>query len=251
MKEIRIRNLTIGKMPPKICIPLMGEDYAQMLEAARCSLEPGADLYEVRGDYIKNLNDKDELLRILSDIRSLVKNQPIIFTLRSEEEGGKKIIGEDEYVSLNTAVIESGLADIIDVEIDRGKDVADRLAQAARARKLFIILSKHFFNVSLKKEEIIDTFIKMQLFPSDMHKIAVKTETEGDLLELFAASLAMRDRFADRPFVAIAMGEKGVLSRIGGGVFGSAITFAKSREASAPGQLEASDVRSFIDILHR
>lgn len=250
MRTIKVKDLSIGQMPPKICIPLMGEDYEQLLKSTRDSLNAGADLYEIRGDFFNNPN-KQEVLKSLEDIRKLTKDQPLIFTLRSEKEGGVKTVSEKEYINLNLAVIESGLVDIIDVEVSRGKDVINRLSEAAGAKKKIIMLSKHFFQGGLQKEEIVRYFLEMQAFPSGIHKIAVMADTEEDLLELLGASLIMRDKLASCPFVAIAMGYKGILSRVGGGLFGSAITFAKAEEASAPGQLKASEVRSIMDIIHR
>ena len=73
----------------------------------------------------------------------------------------------------------------------------------------------------------------------DVVKLAVMPETGEDVLRLMAASLDMRERYADRPFVTMSMGPMGAVTRISGGLTGSAITFGTAGEASAPGQLPA------------
>jgi 3-dehydroquinate dehydratase-1 len=49
----------------------------------------------------------------------------------------------------------------------------------------------------------------------------------------------------------MAMGPLGALSRVAGGEFGSALTFAMGRDASAPGQLPIADLRVALDALRR
>ena len=76
---------------------------------------------------------------------------------------------------------------------------------------------------------------KMQEMGGDVVKLAVMPETGEDVLRLMAASLDMRERYADRPFVTMSMGPMGAVTRISGGLTGSAITFGTAGEASAPG----------------
>lgn len=52
------------------------------------------------------------------------------------------------------------------------------------------------------------------------------------------------------PVVAMSMGKLGAVSRVCGETFGSAITFALlGGAASAPGQMDISDVKRAIDAL--
>jgi 3-dehydroquinate dehydratase-1 len=50
---------------------------------------------------------------------------------------------------------------------------------------------------------------------------------------------------------AISMGEIGVVTRIAGGLFGSDITFALGRSATAPGQVSIGDLRQAMSVLYR
>ena len=46
------------------------------------------------------------------------------------------------------------------------------------------------------------------------------------------------------------MGKLGVISRISGELFGSALTFGSAKKASAPGQLEVTALQQILQILH-
>ena len=48
----------------------------------------------------------------------------------------------------------------------------------------------------------------------------------------------------------MSMSEVGVVSRICGEAFGSALTFGAVKKASAPGQLGAEELRMVLKILH-
>ena len=56
------------------------------------------------------------------------------------------------------------------------------------------------------------------------------------------------------PMITISMGQLGLLSRLTGQIFGSCITFASMGEASAPGQIDAEELKealAFIDKYYR
>ena len=48
----------------------------------------------------------------------------------------------------------------------------------------------------------------------------------------------------------MAMGALGVISRLGGGVFGSAVTFGTAGRASAPGQTDAAELKRALELIH-
>jgi 3-dehydroquinate dehydratase-1 len=49
----------------------------------------------------------------------------------------------------------------------------------------------------------------------------------------------------------MSMGSLGMISRISGELFGSALTFGSAKKASAPGQLEAEQLHKILHLLHR
>lgn len=248
MKSVRIRNVIIGEGFPKICIPLTGRSRDEILKSAEFASGTGADLYELRGDYLLEGCDGKEVIGALEDVRRVIGNIPLIFTLRSKEEGGAAILPKDNYLNMNFKVAESRLADIIDVEFEKGEAIMERLTSAAHENGSHILVSKHFSNGMPGKDELLSTFIGMRSYPSDIIKIAAMVENEKELLNLLDVSLTLKNEYADRPFTIIGMGKMGMFSRISGGIFGSCLTFAKGMEASAPGQIDALEVRRIIEI---
>jgi 3-dehydroquinate dehydratase-1 len=251
MKQIKVRNQILGQGLPKICIPLMGRDMAQLMEAAQLALEAGADMYELRADFLEAAVDEEKVVEALKRVRHLVEDRPLIFTLRSEDEGGKQTLSHEKYIDLNLAVIESGLADILDVELSRGEETIKQLLSASHQKGMFVLLSNHIFEGTPASKEIISILCRMQQLGADITKLAVMAKSEADVLVLLDATLAMKEQYGDRPFITVSMGQKGILSRVAGGLFGSVLTYARGSEPSAPGQLQASCVRYVLELLYQ
>ena len=62
---------------------------------------------------------------------------------------------------------------------------------------------------------------------------------------------SMKENYNNSPIITISMGKKGMISRMSGEVFGSCLTFASGIKASAPGQIEAKDLKSSLEIIHK
>jgi 3-dehydroquinate dehydratase-1 len=86
----------------------------------------------------------------------------------------------------------------------------------------------------------------MQDCGADITKAAVMPQNEQDVLEVLKATLAMKQQYADRPFITMSMGRLGAITRLAGGLTGSALTFATAGRASAPGQLEAQALSALL-----
>jgi 3-dehydroquinate dehydratase-1 len=53
------------------------------------------------------------------------------------------------------------------------------------------------------------------------------------------------------PVISMAMGGLGAVTRVCGGAFGSALSFAVGSAASAPGQIPIEDVRAAVRVLQQ
>ena len=58
------------------------------------------------------------------------------------------------------------------------------------------------------------------------------------------------DRRTTRPLITMSMGPVGMISRLCGEVFGSALTFGSVGKASAPGQVNANDLAGVLKLIH-
>ena len=71
-----------------------------------------------------------------------------------------------------------------------------------------------------------------------------------DVLTVLAATLESSQKL-DIPLASMSMGGYGALTRLVGGLFGSAMSFAVGAAASAPGQVAIEDMNAVLAILQK
>ncbi|MED1738494.1 type I 3-dehydroquinate dehydratase [Bacillus swezeyi] len=249
-KLVKVRGMTFGEGAPKICVPLVGETLGQLKEEAAFLQTLDADVAEWRADFYEGVEDIEKVTEALSEIRGLLKETPLIFTFRSAREGGEKDVSPEYYFSLNETVIKTGLADLIDIELFHDERAVKAAVEAAHANEVAVIISNHDFEKTPAIEEMISRLKKAQELGADLPKIAVMPETPADVLRLLEATYTMHEQYAKRPIITMSMAGKGVVSRLAGEVFGSAMTFGAAKKASAPGQIAAGELKRMIGVLH-
>ena len=165
---------------------------------------------------------------------------PLLFTIRTTTEGGNLEISTEDYLNLLEEVISSGAIDLVDIELSRGRKIMERLVEKAHSAHVKVIGSCHDFQKTPLQEELVHTLCTMQELGCDLAKYAVMPQKEEDVLTLLSATLEMKEKHPRTPVITMSMGTMGAITRIGGGRFGSAVTFGTAGEASAPGQLPAA-----------
>ena len=250
MNPIMIRDVAIGEGIPKICVPIVGKTREEIIKAAEEIRTLPVDVVEWRADWYEEIFEADVVLDVLQELRRILGEFPLLFTFRTKKEGGEKEIDEKNYRTLNQLVVESGLADLIDVEVFSGDEVVNDLVRTAHENGVKVIGSNHDFEKTPSKEEIIRRLQKMQELDVDLPKIAVMPRKKEDVLTLLAATEEMNRKYADRPIITMSMAGDGVISRLCGEVFGSALTFGAAGQASAPGQIGVKELRQILTILH-
>ena len=250
MNPIMIRGVAIGEGIPKICVPIVGKTREEIIKAAEEIRTLPVDVVEWRADWYEEVFEADVVLDVLQELRRSLGELPLLFTFRTKKEGGEKEIDEKYYRTLNQLVAESGLADLIDVEVFSGDEVVNDLVRTAHENEVKVIGSNHDFEKTPSKEEIIRRLQKMQELDVDLPKIAVMPKKKEDVLTLLAATEEMYRKYADRPIITMSMAGDGVISRLCGEVFGSALTFGAAGQASAPGQIGVKELRQILTILH-
>ena len=252
---LKIKNLVIGEGRPKICVPITARDekeLEQQLENIRkigfSEEEPCVDLLEWRMDFWKEIEKEESRRTAIEKIQEVFPELPLLCTFRSKEEGGEKSFSWEAYEELCRWILEKGIADLLDVELFAEKEIAKRiLNEYAGKGPTKIILSNHDFEKTPAKEDIIERLVKMDKLGADILKIAVMPQTEADVLMLLEATQAMKEQTM-KPVVTMSMGKMGLVSRLSGGVFGSAITFGAVGRASAPGQIEAGKLLEILKL---
>ena len=151
------------------------------------------------------------------------------------------------YVELNRRMSGAGYIDMVDVEMFSGDDTVSALVRCAHACQVKVVGSNQ---KTPAKEEIVARLRRMQELDADILKIAVMLRSKKDVLTLLAATEEMCSEYANRPVITMSMDGMGVISRLCGEAFGSAVTFGSAGKASAPGQVEAGELRRVFTLLH-
>lgn len=249
MNPIQIRSVTLGAGRPKIIVPLTGRTEKEILESA--ALLPGspAELAEWRADFFERGTNPDACREIAGKLRRILGEIPLLFTFRTDREGGALPLGEKTYEALNLSVADSGAADLIDVEVfaDSG---APELIRALQRRGRIVVGSSHNFRETPPEEELLRRLKAERDAGADVLKLAVMPKNRADVCALLSATREAVKRFPDRPVITMSMGKLGVISRISGEISGSAATFGTLGASSAPGQIPAEKLREILDLLH-
>ena len=249
-KAVTVKNLVIGEGKPKICVPMVGKTLTDLIEEASYLQTLEIDIVEWRVDFFAHVEELVEVIAVLREIRIALRDKPLIFTFRSMKEGGEKEIGSDYYFALNKTVVETGLVDFIDVELFNVESRVRGLVELAHEYNVLVIISNHDFEKTPSKEEIIYRLRRSQDLGGDLPKIAVMPKNAMDVITLLDATTTMAEQFASGPIITMSMAGKGLISRMTGEMFGSSITFASAKKASAPGQIAVEDLRTVINLMH-
>lgn len=110
-----------------------------------------------------------------------------------------------------------------------------------------VVCSSHDFQKTPDKNELISRMVKMQQVGADLPKVAVMPHDSTDVLTLLAATVDMKNKYFATPIITISMGKLGIVSRLCGELFGSAMTFASAGDSSAPGQIGLDVVNAVLD----
>lgn len=251
MNPVIVRNVKIGKGIPKICVPIVGVTKEDILNEAKTFNAIPVDVVEWRVDWFENVFDLEKVKDVLADLRATLKDTPILFTFRTSKEGGEKAIEPAAYAELNKAIAQTGYVDLVDVEVFTGDEIVKDIIDAAHKAGVKVVASNHDFDKTPDKDDLIARLCKMQKLGADIPKIAVMPQNKKDVLTLLAATEEMYREHADRPIITMSMAGTGVISRLCGEVFGSALTFGAAKKASAPGQMNVDDLAQILSLLHK
>jgi 3-dehydroquinate dehydratase I len=250
IRAIEVKGCRIGHGDPVICVPIIGRTEEELLSEARAVCRERADLVEWRADYYPHFDQPEKLGAMLGELRHILADRPILFTLRDRDEGGLCAVRGEEKVNLISGVIRSGLVDLVDIELQSGGESLNQVVAQARRGGVYVIISAHDFEKTLSREEMVQLLLRQQQQGADIAKIAMMPREPLDVLHLLEAAAIFYKEHARIPAVTVSMSQMGLISRIAGHVFGSAITFAAhSGQTSAPGQISAALTRQMMETL--
>lgn len=215
-----------------ICAPIMGDTVDRMLLQIHDAKEQGADVVELRVDFLKNFNPNH-------DLQVLIQNSslPTLVTFRPTWEGGQYDGDESKRRSALCRAMELG-ADYIDIELKVADEFFDLIGEN-RNTKTAVIVSSHNYQMTPSVEEIGNLVSRIQATGADIVKIAT---TATDITD--CARILQVLTHPQVPMIGLVMGERGLISRILCAKFGGYLTFGTLEQGavSAPGQPTVKDL---------
>jgi 3-dehydroquinate dehydratase-1 len=240
-----------GGRLPVICAPLVGRTPDAIRAELATTMRKAPDVIEWRVDHFADIADTARVIAQASVIREVSSRTPLIFTRRSEREGGARTpLAGEQALSLYEAVCEARCADFVDWELSNGAASMARVRAAARANAIALIASYHDFRATPGRDALVGKFAEAAREGAVVAKVAVMPNDAGDVLTLLDATW-QASQALDIPLISMSMGPLGTLSRIAGFVYGSALTFGVGADSSAPGQIAIDELRSALSIVRR
>ena len=250
MGAIEIKGMKLGEGAPKTIISIMGANLDECLANIEAGKEAGVECYEWRGDFNDDRYDNDKRVEMGKAISAALPDNPLLFTFRSVSQGGQDTMTVPQYVSLNKALIEAEILDIVDIETWIGDAAVSELVACAKAHGVKALISYHNFAGTPSVEWMVNLMTHMIDLGADIPKVAVMAKDAADALKLLAATEEVRRLHFDGPMLTMAMGREGSITRLAGEYFGSDITFCSLAKSSAPGQVDVRLARTIMDELH-
>lgn len=205
----------------------------------------GSDAVELRVDLLDDLSP-ESVGQQVAQLRSAAK-VPIIYTLRSESQGGRfRYESEKDVLPLYQIAMRAGV-EYIDLEMSLSNETLDAVMQS-REGATRIIASHHDPEGKLSwKNGSWQTWYNRALQYGDVIKlvgVAQKIEDNFALANFRDQMLAAHNR----PIIALNMGPLGKLSRVLNG-FLTPVSHPALPFKAAPGQLSAAEIRAALALL--
>ncbi|MFB5661969.1 type I 3-dehydroquinate dehydratase [Alteribacillus sp. HJP-4] len=248
---IEMKGKRIGGEDTLICTPVVGGDMGEIVEEINKIKPKKPDIIEWRADYFRELEHIDKVKDALNFIYEAMEQTPLLFTIRSEKEGGGQIsLTEEEKINLINEICASGKVDLIDYELINNDLTFKRLREVSKRFNVKMVGSYHNFESTPDDSILIGKMKEAETRGADIAKVSVMANEEEDVLSLLRATKAA-DKIVSIPLVTISMGKHGNVTRLIGRMFGSTITFGIGENSSAPGQLPIDDIRIVLNILNK
>jgi 3-dehydroquinate dehydratase / shikimate dehydrogenase len=222
-------------MATKLTVPIAAENLEQAKQQIKTAKAAGAEMLELRTDYLKNIS-VDLVKNLIAEAKTVTSQAlPIIVTCRDVRQGGVINYPKQLRIDILVEALKAGV-EFIDLEYENfisaenQERIRKALSQVSKGR---LILSAH--NFETKFPDIIKLHRHIQtLCPAAIPKLVYTANHINDCFEAF--DLLHK---TNGSAIVFCMGEAGLISRIIAKKLNSLITFASidEKNATAPGQM--------------
>ena len=220
-----IKGRLLDAKNPAICVPVTDVTADEIIAHASKLASSKVEMIEWRADFFEGVRDHEKVRDVLEKLREITKDTILIATLRSRDQGGQCSMSQEERKSLIIEMSQAHAADIIDVEYFSFENPT-RLIERLHERGALVIVSHHDFNETPERRVMRELMAQMARVDADIVKLAMMPVAMQDVSNLLSVTDWFSREYPGTPVVTMSMGQKGMISRVGGFMFGSCITFA-------------------------
>ncbi|MBU4312739.1 MAG: type I 3-dehydroquinate dehydratase [Candidatus Omnitrophica bacterium] len=216
---IKIGNLTLNGMP-RVAIAVSDKERNSSIASRNI------DIVEIRLDQFERL-DVSYIRENIAARRDL--NLPLILTIRSIKEGGKKSISNGFKSRLFKDII--SLVDAVDIELR--SSLVSTVTDIAKRNKKIIVISWHDFKSTPNDKILTNILNEAKAKGAHIVKIATKANNAEDVNRL----MKFTQKNKSKNIITIALGNIGAISRLSFPMAGSLITYSYINKPSGLGQI--------------
>lgn len=219
----------------KICASIGESTYTLVRRRVKSAFKLGADLVELRLDYLK---EDLTVKQLKSSIEGF--EDRCILTLRSNKEGGRFRGSESKRLHLLYQLFDLKPA-YLDVELDTVKG-EEGLAQMKDG--VTLIVSKHSFTHTPNRSTL-RRWVKEALDAGSIGKVVTTAKRFEDNIRV----LEMLKQAPKGKLILFCMGKLGLISRILSPLLGSPIVYTSLNKPTAPSQIRLSEAVTLYRVL--
>ena len=247
---ITIKGKLIGSGRPCVCVPVMGHEKEEIIQEIIELTKSPVDISEWRVDAFFKYLDFNEVRDILHSVEPYLSQKVFLYTFRTKLQGGFGDVTGEQLDDIHDIGAESGVVDLLDLEFFAEEYPVIKILKL-QEKGVKIVASHHDFEETPDCDVMTMLLERMCAGNADIVKIAVMPKNAKDVLNLLDVTSNFSEENPDTPIISMSMGKLGMISRLCGETFGSCVTFAANKEASAPGQMNMEKVIEITDFLHK
>mgnify|MGYP003589006930 FL=1 len=241
-----IKNLNIGDLPVKTIVPITAKTTEQAIAQAQViANNPNADVAEFRIDLLEFAADSKKVIALGQQLNQILKDKPLIATIRTHNEGGKMTVSDQDYEKIYREYLKKPFMQLLDIEMFHDAGSVAKLTKLAHDKKVLVIMSNHDFAKTPEQQDIENRLLKQDQMGADILKIAVMPKSKQDVFTLMNATLAVSQK-SQKPLLTMSMGQLGTISRVATANMGGSLSFGMIGEASAPGQIDVTQLKQLL-----
>lgn len=242
----QVKSLSIGELPVKTIVPITAKTAEQALAQAKVIADnPNADIAEFRIDLLDFASNNKAVITLGKQLNQILKDKPLIATIRTANEGGQLKVSDAEYEKIYTEYLKQPFMQLLDIEMFREQNSVKKLTKLAHQKNVLVIMSNHDFDKTPTQQEIEQRLLKQDQLGADVLKIAVMPKSKHDVMTLMNATLNVSEH-SQKPLLTMSMGRLGTISRIATANMGGSMSFGMIGEASAPGQIDVAQLKQLL-----